>query len=62
MDERPVLDRIETLVEEEHRLGRAGEDGGLTGAEHGELQGLERTDQVKYAVLDRDGQISVIPR
>lgn len=27
-----------------------------------ELQGLERMDQVKYAVLERDGQISIVPR
>lgn len=25
-------------------------------------QGLERMDQVKYAILERDGQISIIPR
>ena len=27
-----------------------------------ELQGLERLDQIKYAVLERDGKISVIPK
>lgn len=26
-----------------------------------ELQGLERMDQIKYAVLERDGKISIIP-
>ena len=26
------------------------------------LQGLERTDRIKYAVLDRSGGISIIPR
>jgi uncharacterized membrane protein YcaP (DUF421 family) len=25
-------------------------------------QGLERLDQIKYAVLERDGSISIIPR
>jgi uncharacterized membrane protein YcaP (DUF421 family) len=27
-----------------------------------ELQGLERMDQIKYAVLERSGDISIIPR
>ena len=27
-----------------------------------QLQGLERLDQIKYAVLERDGSISVIPK
>lgn len=27
-----------------------------------ELQGLERLEQIKYAVLERDGQISIVPR
>lgn len=27
-----------------------------------ELQGLERMDQIKYAVLERDGTISIIPK
>jgi uncharacterized membrane protein YcaP (DUF421 family) len=27
-----------------------------------ELQGLERLEQIKYAVLDRDGKITVIPK
>lgn len=27
-----------------------------------EMQGLERMDQIKYAVLERTGQISIIPR
>jgi uncharacterized membrane protein YcaP (DUF421 family) len=27
-----------------------------------QLQGLERMDQVKYAVLERSGGISIIPR
>src|SRR5690606_1782818 len=26
-----------------------------------ELQGLERLDQIKYAVLERNGRISIIP-
>ena len=27
-----------------------------------ELQGLERLEQIKYAVLERSGGISIIPR
>jgi hypothetical protein len=27
-----------------------------------ELQGLERLEEIKYAVLERDGVVSVIPR
>ena len=27
-----------------------------------ELHGLERLDQVRYAVLERDGQISIVPK
>ena len=27
-----------------------------------ELHGLERLDQVHYAVLERDGQISIVPK
>ena len=27
-----------------------------------ELQGLERLDQIRYAVLERDGHISIVPR
>jgi uncharacterized membrane protein YcaP (DUF421 family) len=25
------------------------------------LHGLERLDQIKYAILERDGEISIIP-
>jgi uncharacterized protein DUF2630 len=41
MDEQPVLDRIERLVEEEHRLWRASEAGGLTDSEHKRLQSVQ---------------------
>jgi uncharacterized membrane protein YcaP (DUF421 family) len=27
-----------------------------------QLRGLERMDQIKYAILERDGDISIIPR
>ena len=29
---------------------------------HRERQGLERLDQVKYAVLERNGEISIVPK
>lgn len=27
-----------------------------------QLQGLERMDQIKYAVLERNGDITIVPR
>jgi hypothetical protein len=42
MDDQPVLERIESLVEEEHRLWRASEAGGLTDAEHKRLHAVQR--------------------
>jgi hypothetical protein len=42
MNEQPVLDRIESLVEEEHRLWRASEAGGLTDAEHKRLHSVRK--------------------
>jgi hypothetical protein len=42
MDDQPVLDRIERLVEEEHRLWRGSEAGGLTDAEHKRLHSIRK--------------------
>jgi Protein of unknown function (DUF2630) len=42
MNEQPILDRIERLVEEEHRLWRASEAGGLTDTEHKRLHAVQR--------------------
>jgi hypothetical protein len=42
MDEQPVTDRIERLVEEEHRLWRAGEQGGLTDTERDRLHSVRQ--------------------
>ena len=42
MDEQPVLDRIERLVEEEHRLWRSSEAGGLTDTEHKRLHAVRK--------------------
>lgn len=39
---------------------RADEEDILTAAR--ELQGLERMDQMKYAVLERSGGISIVPK
>jgi uncharacterized membrane protein YcaP (DUF421 family) len=39
---------------------RIDEDDVLTAAR--QLQGLERMEQIKYAVLERNGGISIIPR
>ncbi|MBN1529947.1 MAG: DUF2630 family protein [Thermoleophilaceae bacterium] len=42
MDEQPVIERIERLVEEEHTLWRASEQGGLTDSEHDRLHAVRR--------------------
>jgi Protein of unknown function (DUF2630) len=42
MDEQPVIDHIERLVDEEHRLLRASEQGGLTDNEHKRLHSIRR--------------------
>jgi uncharacterized membrane protein YcaP (DUF421 family) len=51
-DGRPIAERM--------RKARVDEQDILTAAR--ELQGLERMDQIKYAVLERNGGISVIPK
>ena len=51
-DGRPLEDRLRrTRVSRGELLERARE-----------LQGLERLEQIKYAVLERDGRISIIPK
>ena len=42
MDDGPVLDRIERLVEEEHRLWHASESGGLTDQERHRLHAIKK--------------------
>ncbi len=42
------------------RKARIDEDDILEAARHS--QGLERIDQIKFAILERDGKISIIPR
>ena len=51
-DGRPLKERM--------LKSRVGEQDVLTAAR--QSQGLERLDQIKYAVLERNGAISVIPR
>jgi uncharacterized membrane protein YcaP (DUF421 family) len=51
-DGRPLKERMDKA--------RVDESDVLTAAR--ELQGLERMDQIKYAVLERSGGISVIPK
>lgn len=51
-DGRPLKDRMDKArVDEEDVLEAARE-----------LQGLERLDQIKYAVLERAGHISIVPK
>lgn len=47
-------------LRERMQRARVDNDDVLTAAR--ELQGLERMDQIKYAVLERSGGISIIPR
>lgn len=49
---RPLKDRMDQAQVDEHDV--------LSAARM--LQGLERLDQIKYAVLERDGSISIIPK
>jgi len=51
-DGRPLRDRLDK--------SRVDEEDILTAAR--ERQGLERMDQIKYAVLERSGGISIIPK
>lgn len=51
-DGRPLMDRMQRARVDESDI--------LTAAR--ELQGLERMDQIKYAVLERSGGISIIPK
>jgi uncharacterized membrane protein YcaP (DUF421 family) len=51
-DDRPIKERMEKA--------RIDESDVLTSARA--LQGLERMDQIKYAVLERSGGISIIPK
>jgi uncharacterized membrane protein YcaP (DUF421 family) len=54
-----IVDHGQPIKEHMHKA-RIDESDILTAAR--ELQGLERMDQIKYAVLERNGVISVIPR
>lgn len=54
-----IVDNGEPMRE---RMQAAGVDVSDILAAARELQGLERMDQVKYAVLERSGGISIIPR
>jgi uncharacterized membrane protein YcaP (DUF421 family) len=48
------------LLRERMTKARVGEDDIMEAARH--VQGLERLDQIKYAVLERRGEISIIPK
>ncbi|MEK0361806.1 MULTISPECIES: DUF421 domain-containing protein [unclassified Pseudomonas] len=48
------------LLERRVRKARIDENDILEAARHS--QGLERIDQIKFAILEKDGKISIIPR
>ena len=52
VDGKPLEDRMEKA--------RVDEDDVLDAAR--EMHGLESMDQIRHAILERDGQISIIPR
>jgi hypothetical protein len=53
MDEQPVIDRIERLVEEEHRLWQASAAGGLDRPERERLLAVRRELDSCWSVLRR---------
>jgi uncharacterized membrane protein YcaP (DUF421 family) len=62
-----VIDGVPMIIVEngrplEDRLRKARLDEGDVMAAARKLQGLERMDQIKFAVLEADGDITVIPR
>lgn len=62
-----ILDGVPLVVVEHgellhERMRKAGVDENDILAAARELQGLDRLDQIKYAVLERSGRISIIPR
>lgn len=63
MDEQPVLNRIESLVDEEHRLWQAGEAGGLDDAQRERLHVVETELEACWAALRgrRAGSVGAPP-
>jgi uncharacterized membrane protein YcaP (DUF421 family) len=62
-----VIDGLPLVIVEngqpiEERLNKARVDEGDVLSAARRLQGLDRMDQIKYAVLERDGGITVIPQ
>jgi hypothetical protein len=53
VEERPILDEIEQLVDEEHRLWRAESDGTLDQGGHQRLAEVRRSLDHAYATLRR---------
>jgi Protein of unknown function (DUF2630) len=53
VDEQPVIDRIESLIEEEHRLWRASAAGGLDRSERERLLAVRRELDGCWTVLRR---------
>ena len=53
MDERPIMDHIEDLVSEEHRLWSSAEAGGLAPADHERLAAIKVELDQYWALLRR---------
>ncbi|MBA2392849.1 MAG: DUF2630 family protein [Ktedonobacteraceae bacterium] len=57
MDDKEILHRIQTLVDEEHKLLQLSEDGGLEGDQHERMKALEvNLDQCWDLLRQRRGR------
>lgn len=59
MEGRPLLSRTACFLRHRMHEARIQEDDIMEAARIG--QGFERVNQIKYAVLERNGKISIIP-
>ncbi len=55
-----IIVEHDQVLERRIRKARIDESDILEAARHS--QGLERIDQIKFAILEKDGKISIIPR
>ena len=61
LDSRPLLLIADGKLQHQHMQRERVDEGDILSAAR-ELQGLERLDQIKYAVLEQGGTITVVPK
>ncbi len=61
LDSRPLLLIADGKLQHEHMDRERVDEGDILGAAR-ELHGIERLDQIKYAVLEQSGTITVVPK